>query len=55
MGLKSEILGADGKVNPSEGKVKQEGRLDWRKLSLVFGNGTNDTFVHSLWMIVKGN
>ena len=33
--LKSAILGTDGEVNPSEGKVKQEGRLDWRKLSLI--------------------
>ena len=54
VGLKSAILWTDGEVNPSEGKVKQEGRLDWRKLSLVLGVEPMILLIRSFEMILKG-
>ena len=43
----------DGEVNPPEGKVNQEGRLDWRKLSLVLGMEPMILLIRSFEMTLK--
>ena len=49
MFLEISSLWADGEVNPLVGKFTYDGRLVWRKLSLVLGIEPMMLLVNSFW------